>query len=121
MAILVKAINKQLLISKIKSHINKGFILSWQIDNDGDFSLAENAEKHFWIRPRLNEEEGEYNLIFGVVGNTEELTSKHTYAIAHTCFTEMLLTYFDIDINCIKISSFAMKYDNLTYTLKKNE
>ena len=119
MAILVKTHDKQLLMDKIKKYIGEGKNPSWRMDEDGDFYLSNDKIVHFWIRPRLTDSEGSYNLVFGVLGNAKELTTTYVYAIAHSRFTELLLTGFDVEIESIKLSSFAMRYDELTYTLSK--
>lgn len=114
MAILVVAKDPSLFFDMIQNKIKE---TSWEKDNDGDYCLRNVLLKRFWIRPRQGESMGEYNVIFGMLGNKKIFTTKKDYSDAHTLFAQILLQHFDNYISKLELTIFPTKYDNLTYKI----
>ena len=92
MAILVNTQSPAALLVAIKDAIDKGHIVTWSYDADGDFThTPDQWARKAWLRPKI--ESGE--LRFGILGRTDEKLSKLIYGVYHGRFIEMLLTHFD--------------------------
>lgn len=121
MAIFVKSKDKQDLLNKINAAI-KSLMVPWSVDSEGDYTMNDEKFKDcFWLHPYLNPDLEEYNLVFGMLGNSTQITTTRMYSLAHANFVEMLLDNFDEDIEFIRISSLGSNYDSLTSKNDKNE
>lgn len=101
---------------KITAHDLYGLILkqvdeetvdTWMADNEGDFTHTppQWREKAWFRCTSANENE----LVFGIIGRRDMKMPKTIYAVYHGRFVEMLLTYFDLEIEEIKVSSLLEK------------
>lgn len=91
------------LFDQIKDKFKNDEIDTWVMDSDGDFTHKPSQwfEMAWFRKVKISGNE----LIFGIVGRNGIKMSKVVYGIYHGRFTEMLLTYFDEEIENITISS----------------
>ena len=90
----------------LKGKLEKGEIDTWMMDSDGDFTHRPvQWVKRAWFRKSKASSANE--LVFGLIGREDENMSKGIYAVYHGRFAEMLLTYFDEEIETVEISSLA--------------
>lgn len=102
MALHIKTYNPEQLLDSIYEFIRKKEIEAWITDIDGDFThRPEQWIMEAWLRPFLNEKE----LVFGIISRRNTPLSKVVYAVYHGRFSEMLLSYFDDEIDSIEITS----------------
>lgn len=114
MAIFVKSKDKQVLLNKINDAV-KSHMVPWSVDSEGDYTMNDDKFKDcFWLHPYLNPDSDEYNIVFGMLGNSTQITTTRMYSLAHAKCVEMLLDNFDVDIEFIRISSLGSNYDSLT-------
>ena len=107
MAIILKLKNKtpNQIIESINSLIDNGSIRVWEIDLEGDYTHSSTQwNKRGWFRSYLPKEDDEWSLKFGIIGNKHEEMTRALYGIYHGRFAEMLLTYFDSDIEELQIT-----------------
>jgi hypothetical protein len=84
------------LLAAIKKRIDSRDIQSWFYDNDGDFTLkAPRWEFEAWLRPAV--EIGSLNM--AIVAPLNERLSAETYAVFHAQFMQMVLTWFDDQVD----------------------
>ena len=108
MAVYANTTDPQGLVDKIKDYINKGKIDTWKYDSDGDLThSATQWNKKAWLRPKIEED----RVVFGLLGNTNDVMTKELYAIYHGRFIEMLLAHFDEFVTLIWASSQKTSYD----------
>ena len=89
MAILIRTKHAQSIICRLKEQINNNQIPSWAYDDDGDF-MSMDGSVVAWMRPVVKSN----RLDFYVIGRKDMEISIEEYAVFHSRFVEMLLTYF---------------------------
>lgn len=108
MAVFINTDNPTELLSEIKKAIDKREIVTWEYDNDGDFThTPEQWRKKAWLRPHVEPN----RLIFGIVDRKDINLSIDEYAVFHGRFVEMILEHFDKKCSEIKVSPLGTKYD----------
>lgn len=91
------------LFDKISEKFQNNEIDTWLMDIDGDFTHSPSQWiKQAWIRKVSSSDK---ELVFGIIGRKDVPMSKVIYGVYHGRFAEMLLTYFDEDIDDIRITS----------------
>jgi hypothetical protein len=116
---LVSKIDSGELYTKIIDCIKEGKFPNFLVDGDGDISHkgyeydsdSSGAEYKYkddyyckaWLRVKLDTLNNE--LCFGIIGRNDTKMTKHIYAWYFTQLAELLLDYFDTDIETITITS----------------
>lgn len=96
--------NPKELLYKIKKAIEEREVVTWFLDNDGDFSP--NQEQWIgkaWITPIIKKTERN-KLYFGIIESKQQRMTKVIYGVFLGRFAEMLLTHFDTDMYTLCIS-----------------
>lgn len=97
------------LLKNIKESIINGTITSWTIDTDNDFSISSGVwRSKAWIRSYVDDGNNDM-LRFGIIESRMYGMSKTIYAVFSARFAEMLLTYFDNEIDYVDISSLLVR------------
>lgn len=105
--ITLKNISEKEFVTAIKQQIDDNKIITWQYDEDGDFTAVQDQWRfEAWMRPQNNNSIN--HLYFGIVKNSKTTMSKEVYAVYHGRFAEMLLAHFDTYILNIEISSMLV-------------
>ena len=109
MAILIKTQHPVKLLSQLNDAINNGDIQTWQVDNDGDYTISRlQWFQHAWIRPYIEDEQ----LVFGIVQSSSYPITRQLYGVYHGRFVATLLSHFDFLIDKVEISPLMVKgYD----------
>lgn len=112
MAIIVKTkVSPKKLIDKLNEKINRESIITWIVDEDGDYTHTPAQWMYrAWFKAR---EGGDQTIVFGLVESRKYTLTKELYAVYHGRFAEMLLAHFDGDIEDIAIRPLLDK--NLDY------
>ncbi len=111
MAIKVFTERPQTLLRKIREGIEDESIVTWSVDEDGDFTHDKPQWRNkAWMRKK-HIEPNKF-IIFGIIGQKNRPIKKSEYAVFHGRFAEMLLSHFDEMISNIEISSLITKYDS---------
>lgn len=105
MALIVKTNNSLELLKNIEKEMQNGNIVTWKIDNDGDYTYSpEQWCNKAWFHKYSRE--NEHDIVrFGIIGNQKRKMTSSLYAIYHARFLEMLLSHFDEIIENIQITS----------------
>jgi hypothetical protein len=91
MAVRIKTKQPAALLAAIRSAIDKGKIVTWSYDSDGDFTHTPQQFKgHAWLRPVVLEEE----LQLHILRNKTIQPTRGIYAVFHGRFLEELLSHF---------------------------
>ena len=99
------------LLSAIKREIGDGRITTWKIDRDGDLTLtSEIFANRAWMRPKVLPD----RLLFNIVGKKNEKTSTRVYAAFHGRLVQMLLAYFDTQLNRVTATALPTTQDQIT-------
>lgn len=107
MAILIRTKHAQSIINRLKEQINNNQIPTWAYDSEGDFMFID-APVVAWMRPVV----GSNRLDFYIVGRKDMEISVEEYALFHSRFVEMLLTYFSQECTYMLVTSpFVNKND----------
>lgn len=109
MAIIIKTGNPKELQESFVKAIRDRKILTWIVDDDGDFTVRRELwRNHAWMRCySINE-----GLAFGIVESKKYPLTKDLYGIMHGRLVVTLLTNFDSLISRIEVSSqLEDKYD----------
>lgn len=84
------------LLSSFKESIDKGRVVTWIYDKDGDFTHAtEQWKKVAWLRPAIKNNE----LVFSLVKPQNKNITTEVYAIYHGRFIESMLAHCDTLFN----------------------
>lgn len=106
MAILIRTKHAQSVLNRLKEQINNNQIPAWACDSDGDFMFID-APVVAWMRPVV----GSNRLDFYIVGRKDMEISIEEYALFHSRFVEMLLTYFSQECTYMLVTSPLNKND----------
>lgn len=109
MAIYIKTMNSDLLLSKLKKLIENNKITTWKCDNDNDFKLIEEQwENKAWLRPNIIKD----SIIFGILKNKSVPFTKKIYSAYHSHFIEMLINHASEYIEDINVTpDLDLNYD----------
>lgn len=100
MAILIRTNHPNIVIEEIKRRIDSHQISSWSYDDDGDFLFLKDGIIA-WMRPRILSN----RLDFYVIGRNDFVMSIDEYAIVHSKFIELLLSYFPYECKSMLVTS----------------
>ena len=102
MAIIIKTKNPQKLIKLLNEAIENQEILTWNVDQDGDYTITRDQWRyHAWFRPREIKKD---ELIFGIVQSRKYSMTRNLYGIYHGRFVATLLSHFDELMDDITVS-----------------
>lgn len=91
------------ILTDIYQKIDDNKIRTWDYDNDGDFTQKNTQwASDAWMTVY---EENQGVVKVGIIGRLEDKMSKQLYAIYHSRFAEMLLSYYDEAVIKIEITS----------------
>lgn len=109
MAILIKTQHPTQLLRRLNDAINNGDVQTWQVDNDGDYTISRlQWFQCAWIRPYIKNEQ----LIFGIVQSSNYPMTRQLYGVYHGRFVATLLSHFDFMIDNVEISPLMVEgYD----------
>ncbi len=111
MAIYFNTTNPQLLLGEIKKAIKDGRIVTWLVDENGDFTHnTEQWKYQAWLRPKISSQQ----LIFSILRPKNKSISSVIYAIYHGRFIESVLTHFDGLFSTAMASALPAEEDNVT-------
>lgn len=103
MAIIIKSNNPQEVLDLFIKSIKEHDIVTWLIDSDGDFTIANTKWTYkAWMRPIIQEESN--MLIFGFVSSKKYNITKGLYGIYHGRMAVTLLAHYDELITSIEIN-----------------
>lgn len=99
------------LVERINTFIKNKRITTWDIDNENDYILNLDEYRYkAWMS--INDRNEEYTLHFCIIESRKYAMTKEIYAVYHTRFAEMLLEYFDTEIEKLQISPLLVdNYD----------
>jgi len=81
------------LLSSFKESIEKGRVVTWLCDKDGDFThTTEQWKKAAWLRPSIKTGE----IVFSIIKPQNKNISAEVYAIYHGRFIESMLAHCDL-------------------------
>jgi len=103
----LKIIKSDSLLTKIMAAIDDQHILTWEYDEDGDFTATQPQwNNEAWMHPfKISDK----CIQFGIVQRRDVPITSDVYAVYHGRFTEMLLMHFDKYISNIEISSLLVE------------
>lgn len=112
MAIIIKTKHPNNLLNLFKTYVLTRNIITWQVDGEGDFTIANPKWTYMaWMRPISEEENG--LLVFGFVSSTKYQITKGLYGIYHGRLAVTILSHFDNLIDSIIIEpNLNPKYDS---------
>jgi hypothetical protein len=94
MSVTVHTNKPRTLLGHIKKAIDDGHIVTWQYDDEGDFTHTTSTEQWVgkaWLRPIISPG----MLSFGLLSPKGVPMTKPLYGVYHGRFIEMLLTHFE--------------------------
>lgn len=93
MAIIIKTNNPRKLIKALNEAIDNREILTWSVDQEGDYTIARDQWRyHAWFRHKVLEPN---TLTFGIVQSRKYKMTRDLYGIYHGRFLATLLSHFD--------------------------
>lgn len=99
------------LLDKIREAIENKVVVTWLLDNDGDFfPTQEQWIGKAWITPLIRKDVPN-SLYFGIIESKLQRMTKAIYGVFLGRFAEMLLTHFDTDMESLYISPLLV--DNI--------
>ncbi len=102
MAIIVKTDRPKTLLRAIYQAIDRGTVVTWSHDSDGDFTHdVTQWRDRAWLSPRP--EAGSLRLV--IIPPRDKRLSSATYAVYHGRFAEMLLAHFDDYFTTVRVTA----------------
>lgn len=102
MAVKIQTTTPAALLKAFKSAIDKGHIVTWSYDNDGDFTHSRDQWRNkAWLRPKIMGNE----LILNIICPQNGAVTTEVYAIYHGRFIEAMLAHCDKDFNSAQATS----------------
>lgn len=100
MAIIIKTSNPTGLLQGIRTAIDKGTVVTWSYDSEGDFyHNKEQWRGKAWLRPKVLADE----LRLDAVRPTDAPTlNRAIYGVYHGRFIEMVLTHFSSSFSAVQ-------------------
>lgn len=99
------------LLDRIREAVENNVVVTWHLDNDGDFlPTQEQWIGKAWITPLIREDAPD-SLYFGIIESKLQRMTKAIYGVFLGRFAEMLLTHFDTDMESLYISPLLV--DNI--------
>lgn len=111
MSITVYTPTPRKLVRQIREGIEAGYISSWIMDDDGDFTHTPPQWRNkAWLT--VSQLQPNESVTFGIVSRKYIDITNIEYAVYHGRFTEMLLSHFDTLISDIQISAQPTNFDS---------
>lgn len=90
MAVYLNSTDPRGLLAAFKQGIDRGHIVTWSYDKDGDFTHTPEQWKYkAWLRPVI----GDGHLILNTIGRTNEAMPLEVYAVYHGRFIEAMVRH----------------------------
>ena len=103
MAIYINTTKPNGLLKEIISQIKEGKILTWNVDEDGDFTHdTPQWNRHAWFKAKVSDGK----ISFYIFPPMESHVSIKGYAIYHGRFIEMLLSHVDGFFDSVSATSY---------------
>ncbi len=107
MAVIAITEEPRWLLNAIYEQLEDDETRTWKFDKEGDLTHSPSQWRYLaWMRPKI----GKGRLIFNIIAG-EDTFSKRIYGVYHGCLIEMLLTYFDVDIDKLYATSLPASGD----------
>lgn len=105
----VRKSNPNQLISSLNEAIMSRSVLTWAVDNMGDYTISRDQWRYLaWMRPYI---EGN-RIIFGIIQSRKYPMTRELYGVYHGRFVATLLSHFDTDIYSLSVTPLLMQgYD----------
>lgn len=101
MALIIKTSNPCSLAEKFKYMIISQDILTWEVDEDGDYTISRDQWKyHAWMRPQCEND----RLVFCFVSSRRYPITRGLYGIFHGRLAATLLSHFDDMMDDLRIT-----------------
>ena len=108
MAIIIKTQRPQELINSLNRAINRRAILTWVVDDMGDYTISREQWQFLaWMRPYILND----RIVFGIIQSRKFPMTKELYGVYHGRFVATLLSHFDLDIIDINVTPLLTEYD----------
>ena len=109
MAIIIQAQHPKLLIKSLNEAIKTYSILTWTVDDMGDYTISRDQWRYLaWIRAYIEE----HRVIFGIIQSRKFLMTPELYGIYHGRFVATLLSHFDLQIEKLEVTPLLLQnYD----------
>jgi hypothetical protein len=108
MAVKIQTTTPEALLKAFKSAIDKGHIVTWTCDKDGDFTHATDQWRNkAWLRPKISAGE----LILNILCPQNGAVTTEIYAIYHGRFIEALLAHCDNHFSVAQATSLPTSGD----------
>ena len=92
MSVLFKTNTPKALLADFKDKIDKGHVVTWSYDKDGDFTHTPDQWRGAaWMRPSIDLG----GLRFNILGNSKKITTKSVYGVFHGRLVESFATHCD--------------------------
>lgn len=99
------------LLASFKDSIDKGRVVTWVYDKDGDFTHTTDQWKNAaWLRPIAKNGE----LIFSIIKPQSRNISAEVYAIYHGRFIESMLVHCDLLFNRVFATALPSDDDHVS-------
>lgn len=102
MALIITTNNPCDIIRRFRELVNNNQIQTWQVDSDGDYTIAlDQWRNKAWMRPSVNDNG---QLIYHFVSSTKHPITRALYGIFHGRLAATLLAHFDTDMDKLEIT-----------------
>lgn len=104
MAILI-TLNREIdMADELRQLLERNLSDVWTMDTDHDMTMCSpQLAYHAWIRIKQEDVEKK-QVTFAIVSSTQYKLTTSLYAVYHSRFAELLLTYFDKEIKDLEIN-----------------
>ncbi|MDA9400903.1 MULTISPECIES: hypothetical protein [Bradyrhizobium] len=111
MAVLFKTNSPKALLNDFKDKIDKGHVVTWSYDKDGDFTHTPDQWRNVaWMRPSIDLG----GLRFNILGSTKTITTKAIYGVFHGRLVESLVTHSQHLFTDASTTALATNSDHIT-------
>jgi hypothetical protein len=111
MAVYLESANPAALLAAFKTAIDKGHVVTWSYDKNGDFThTPEQWRYRGWLRPSLSS--GRLTMSF--LGSTDEVTTWEIYGIYHGRFIESMMIHCNLMFNEARAPSQPTSSDSIS-------
>lgn len=109
MAIIIQTMESTQLISSLNKAIKTHSILTWTVDEMGDYTISRDQWRYLaWMRAYIENN----RIVFGIIQSRRFPMTKELYGVYHGRFVATLLSHFDINIYELKVTPLLMQgYD----------
>jgi hypothetical protein len=111
MAVNFQSTNPAALLAAFKSAIDKGQVVTWSYDKNGDFTHSPEQWRHRgWLRPSLSSG----RLTMNFIGSSDEVTTWEVYGIYHGRFVESMMVHCNSMFNDAQVPSQPTASDSIS-------